>query len=221
MARVEIIAPLHTATKRDYAGRRNDPDRANNCKIAKRFEAGYWDGQRKYGYGGYTYDGRWRAVAEKLISRYDLQRGARVLDVGCGKAHLLYEIHKLVPDAVVYGVDVSTYALDDQMMAAGHALQAPAQALPFREHYFDLVISLATLHNLDFFELRSAIGEINRVTRGNQFITVESWTWNNEQQRANLLDWQLTCKSFYDDDTWERLFREWSYYGDWEFMLFD
>ena len=43
------------------------------------------------GEGTYRYDGRWRPVAEKIAAHYRLSAGDRLLDVGCGKAHLLYE----------------------------------------------------------------------------------------------------------------------------------
>jgi protein-L-isoaspartate(D-aspartate) O-methyltransferase len=33
----------------------------------------------------------------------------RVLDVGCGKAHLLYEFTQVVPGLEVAGVDISAY----------------------------------------------------------------------------------------------------------------
>ena len=40
---------------------------------------------RKYGYGGYRYDGRWVPVAEDMVKHFDLKPGDRVLDVGCAK----------------------------------------------------------------------------------------------------------------------------------------
>ena len=38
------------------------------AEIAKRFDKDYWDGDRKVGYGGFHYDGRWKTVAEGLPS---------------------------------------------------------------------------------------------------------------------------------------------------------
>ena len=49
-----------------------------HCMVkAKEYEFDYWDGDRRYGYGGYKYDGRWKVVAEKLIAIYDLPRTPR------------------------------------------------------------------------------------------------------------------------------------------------
>ena len=92
------------------------------CMIkAKEYGFDYWDGDRRFGYGGYKYTGRWKGVAEKLIEIYGLGPGARILDVGCGKAHLLYELHKLLPDADVRGIDISRYGLADARSADGPA----------------------------------------------------------------------------------------------------
>ena len=58
-------------------------------KIARRFDKEFWDGERKYGYGGYKYiEGRWKKVAKELISDYNLTNKSKILDVGCGKGYL-------------------------------------------------------------------------------------------------------------------------------------
>ena len=95
---LNIVTPLHKGTKRDYLARMVD-DKVHCMLKAKEYEADYWDGDRRYGYGGYKYDGRWKVVAENLIAIYDLKPGAKILDVGCGKAHLLYELQQLLPDS--------------------------------------------------------------------------------------------------------------------------
>ena len=85
---LNLVTSLHTATKRDYLGRMND-SKVEAMMIAKQYGADYWDGDRKYGYGGYKYmPGRWATVAQKLIDLYGLKAGSKVLDVGCGKGFL-------------------------------------------------------------------------------------------------------------------------------------
>ena len=82
----EIVTPLHQATQRDYLARMQD-EKVHCMQVAKQFEKDYWDGERRYGYGGYSYlPGRWKSVAEELIKMYELTNQSSVLDVGCGKA---------------------------------------------------------------------------------------------------------------------------------------
>ena len=92
-----FVTPLHEATKRDYLGRMND-NKANCMIEAKDYDYSYWDGDRRFGYGGYQYiAGHWKPVAESLISTYNLTDRSHVLDVGCGKGFLLYEMKLLLP----------------------------------------------------------------------------------------------------------------------------
>ncbi len=108
---LEIITPLHRMTKRDYLARMVD-DKVHCMLKAKEYEADYWDGDRRYGYGGYRFiEGRWTPVAQALIDIYGLKRDAKILDVGCGKAFLLYELKRLLPDAEIVGFDVSRHGL--------------------------------------------------------------------------------------------------------------
>src|SRR5271156_4166885 len=108
---LNIVTALHTATKREYLPRMVDDKIACMLK-AKEYEFDYWDGDRRYGYGGYRFiEGRWAPVAQALIDTYGLRSDARILDVGCGKAFLLYELKQLLPGARVAGFDISRHGL--------------------------------------------------------------------------------------------------------------
>ena len=79
---LEIVTPLHQATQRDYIARMQD-EKVHCMQIAKQYEKDYWDGDRRYGYGGYKYMARrWKPVAEELIKIYKLTNQSSVLDVG-------------------------------------------------------------------------------------------------------------------------------------------
>lgn len=220
MAYIDFVSAVHKSTKRDYIGRVVSDDKADCAIIAKQYGYDYWDGDRKYGYGGYRYDGRWKSVAEKLADYYQLQPEQKVLDVGCGMAHLLYEITQVVPGIKVAGVDISRYALEHAKPEVRSTLQyGQAQALPFEDNEFDLVVSLATLHNLKIFELKKALQEIGRVSKKNSYIMVESF--RNDREEVNMLYWQLTCASYYSVEEWEWLYQEWGYAGDYSFIFFE
>ena len=220
MAYVDFLSPIHKSTKRDYLGRVNEFPKAEAAKRAKKFDYDYWDGDRKVGYGGYSYDGRWRAVADAMAEHYELEAGHRVLDVGCGKGFLLYDLTEAVPGLEVRGIDVSKYALEHAKEEVREFLDlGTAAELPYEDDSFDLVYSINTLHNLYCYELDAALREIERVGRRDKYLVVESY--RNEEEKANLLYWQLTCETFATPEEWQWWFDRTGYTGDHSFIYFE
>jgi SAM-dependent methyltransferase len=216
---LNVVTPLHKRTKRDYVARMTD-DKVHCMVQAKEYEADYWDGSRRYGYGGYKYDGRWKIVAEGLIENYKLKPNARILDVGCGKGFLLHEFKQLLPAADVVGFDVSRHGLADAPEPVrGNLFRYRAQdAFPWGDDDFDLVVSLGVLHNLRLFELKTALGEIERVGRS-KYIMVEGY--RNEQEMFNLECWALTAEMILHTADWIWLYDHFGYTGDYEFIYFE
>src|SRR3954469_21033963 len=103
MAEINLLQPMHASTKRNYVQRAVEDDKAESATVGRQWGPDSWDGDRRYGYGGYRYDGRWRPLAQTLIDRYGIKPGMSVLDVGCGKGYLLYEFTQLVPDLTIPG----------------------------------------------------------------------------------------------------------------------
>lgn len=216
----DFIMKLHTATKRNYVARVVEHDKAACAEVAIQYGQDYWDGDRQYGYGGYRYDGRWRPVAQEIARHYGLKPGDKILDVGCGKGFLLYEFTQAVPGIEVAGIDISPYAIEHAKEEAQPFLRVGnATALPFEDRTFDFVISITTLHNLYNYELRQALQEIERVGKDKKYIVVESY--RTEQEKENLLYWQLTCRSFYTPREWEWFFKESGYTGDYGCIFFE
>jgi len=217
---LNFVKPLHTSTKRDCLARMVD-DKAYCMKKAKEYGYEYWDGDRRYGFGGYSYrPGYWKPVAEKIIERYNLKSGDKILDVGCGKGYLLYELQLLIPGLEIHGFDISRYGLEHcHPEFKGHLFQHRAQdPFPFKDNEFDLVISFGSLHNLRIFELKEAFSEIERVAK-NKYIWVESY--RNELEMFNLECWALTAESIFDTDEWIWIFNHFGYTGDYEFIYFE
>lgn len=220
MSYVDFLSPVHKKTARNYLARVNEFPKEQAAALAKQFAFDYWDGDRKTGYGGYKYDGRWRIVAEGLAEHYQLQPGDRVLDVGCGKAFLLYDLTQVVPGLEVHGIDISKYALEHAKEEMRPRLRACSAAkLPFADRSFDLVISINTLHNLYCFELDAALREIERVGKDKKYICVESY--RDEREKVNLMYWQLTCECFYTPEEWQWWFKQCGYRGDHSFIYFE
>lgn len=214
-----IFNKLHKKTQRKYIDRMVDK-KIHCMQKAKEYEFDYWDGDRRYGYGGYKYDGRWEPIAKDLIEEYNLSNDSKILDVGCGKAFLLYELKKLLPKIKIKGFDISKYGLSEAKDEVKDELfiHKAQDIYPFDDDEFDLVISLGTLHNLKIYELKKALLEIERVGK-NKFIMVEAY--KNEEELFNLQCWALTCESFFRPDEWTWLYEEYGYTGDYEFIYFE
>ncbi len=216
---IDFLSSVHKATKRDYLARVNDFPKAEAAKLARQWDVDYWDGDRRTGYGGFKYDGRWRAVAQAMADHYQLKPGMRVLDIGCGKAFLLYDLTQVVPGLEVAGIDVSRYGIEHAKEEVRPFLQvAPAQKLPFADQSFDLAISINTLHNLYCYDLFDALKEMERVAK-RKYLCVESY--RNEEEKVNLLYWQLTCEMFCTPLEWAWWFKQAGYTGDHSFIYFE
>lgn len=219
MAYIDFIEQVHTSTKRNYLERVIEHDKASCATIAKQFGEDYWDGDRKYGYGGYSYDGRWRSVAERMVAHYGLKPGHRILDLGCGKGFLLYEFTQVVPGVEVAGLDISQYAVDRAKEEVKPFLQVGNTTdIPYKDQEFDFVVSINTLHNLYNYDLQTALQEIERVGNEHKYIVVDSY--RTDREKVNLMYWQLTCESFYTPQEWEWLFRESGYTGDYSYIFY-
>ena len=220
MNEVKLVTKLHTSTKRDYLARVTDVDKAWAAEKATKWGYDYWDGSRSTGYGGYKYDGRWRTVADALISFYKLKDGARILDVGSGKGFLLHDLKEANPSFELMGIDVSEYGIEHSMPSVkDDCVLGTAAKLPWRDAYFDLVISINTLHNLGARELNMALSEIQRVSKAHRYICVESY--RDEREKVNLMYWQLTCRAFHMPSDWKFIFDQSGYEGDYEFIFFE
>jgi SAM-dependent methyltransferase len=188
-------------------------------QAARRFGREYFDGDRLYGYGGYHYNPRfWTATAKRFVEHYQLEAGARVLDVGCAKGFFLHDLKRLYPGLDVAGVDISEYAIQHaQPEIKPFVRVADARELPFADKSFDLVISINTVSNPPPAGCKQAIREIIRVARRHAFITVHAW--QSEEQKQRLAQWNLTAQTCMHTDEWKQLFAELGYAGDyyWSF----
>ncbi len=216
----EFVTPLHKSTRRDYLARMND-DKVHCMLKAKEYGADYWDGDRRYGYGGYNYRaGYWTPVAQSLIDTYNLKPGSKILDLGCGKGFLLHELLLLEPELQVVGTDISEHGLSHTTALVKPHVQIHDARGEFKwqDKEFDLVISLTLLHNLRAFDLENCLREIQRIGKSH-YVTSESY--RTELEQFNLQCWALTCETFFDLDEWLWMFEKTGYTGDYEFIYFE
>ncbi|WP_031481013.1 class I SAM-dependent methyltransferase [Maridesulfovibrio frigidus] len=216
---LNLFTPLHKKTSREYLPRMVD-DKVQCMLKAKEYELDYWDGDRRFGYGGYKYDGRWKPIAERFITHYGLTNDSSVLDIGCGKAFLIHEMKQLLPGLRVVGFDISNHGIADAPDSVRDNLYIykAQDILPYGDDEFDLALSLGCLHNLRIFELKTALAELERVAKDG-YVMLESY--RNEQELFNLQCWALTCESFFDTAEWIWLYKEFGFTGDYEFIYFE
>ena len=217
------MSAIHKSTRRDYLARVNDPvyPKAKAAQLAKQWSYDYWDGDRRINYGGYSYmPRRWAPVGQAMIDHYGLKPGNRVLDIGCGKGFQLYELTQLLPGLEVWGIDISRYAIDQCKEEIRDKLQVcNANDLPFPDNHFDFVFSINTMHNLHNYDLDKSLREMERVGKEQKYLCVESY--RSEEEKANLLYWQVTCEAFYTPEEWEWWFEQTGYTGDHSFIYFE
>jgi len=211
------LLKTHPGIKRNYDARAREKT-PEIVTLAKKFGRDFFDGDRKCGYGGYKYDGRWQVVVERLKEHYSLPSDASILDIGCGKGFLLHDFKEMMPACRVAGLDVSDYAIENSMDSVRPYLEiASADSLPYADDSFDLVISINSIHNLPLDRLIASLKEIDRVSRRNSYITVDAW--RNEQERINLMKWVLTAETYMHVNDWKKLFAEVGYTGDYWWFI--
>lgn len=189
-----------------------------DIKIAKQFGKDFFDGERKHGYGGYRYDGRWLPVAQRFVDYYQLSSSAKILDVGCAKGFLMYDFLQILPKATVRGLDISEYAKANAYQGMDQLIDlGSADCLPYDDKTFDLVISINTIHNLPLERCKKALKEIERVSKMHKFITVDAWRSLEEKQA--LEEWILTAETYMSVSDWVKLFDEVGYTGDYWWFI--
>jgi ubiquinone/menaquinone biosynthesis C-methylase UbiE len=216
MAEINLLDRL-PQTKRNVAQRGNEKTPEDKA-IARRFDRDFFDGERRHGYGGYRYDGRWLPVARRFVEHYNLPPDAAILDVGCAKGFLMYDFKQARPDCTVRGIDVSEYARDNAHDGMKEFIDiGSAEKLPYPDKSFDLVVSINSIHNLPREKCFRALQEMERVSRAHKFISVDAWYTEEEHER--LLQWILTAETYMSVDDWVKAFAEIGYKGDYWWFI--
>lgn len=205
-------------TKRDVQERgatKTEEDR----RIARQFGKDFFDGDRRCGYGGFSYHPRfWQPVIPTFQKQYGLTSSSSLLDVGCAKGFMLYDFQQLIPGIKTRGLDISEYAISHCKEEVRPFVEvADARYLPYEDNSFDLVISINTIHNLEREDLKIALKEIERVSRKNSYITVDAF--RSEEEKELMLSWNLTAKTILHVDEWKALFDEAGFTGDYYWFM--
>jgi ubiquinone/menaquinone biosynthesis C-methylase UbiE len=137
--------------------------------------------------------GKERGFRDKVLQLARLKKGEAVLDVGCGTGTLAIAA-KLAAgsDAAVYGVDASSEMLVKAQRKAEKAgaqvlfRNGVAEALPFPDAQFDLVLSTVMLHHLPRKARLQCAHEIRRVLTPAGRVLAVDFAGFSDQKRSLL-----------------------------------
>lgn len=207
--------PRSPRNVKERGASKTDEDRV----VARRFGREFFDGERRHGYGGFSYNARfWRPVMPTLQRHFGLTAASSLLDVGCAKGFMLHDLAEAIPGITVRGIDISEYAIEHAIEDMRPAVSVgDVRALPFPDKSFDVVMSVNTVHNLEREECGRALREIERVARNSAFVTVDAY--RNEEEREAMFAWNLTAKTIMHVDEWKAFFREVGYTGDYYWFV--
>ena len=193
----------------------------NSRTIKNRITASYkskefYDGHRSNGFGGYKYDGRWEKVAERIFSVYKLNKLAKILQIGCDKGFLIYDIKKIHPKAEIIGVENSKYAISKApRKIKKNIIYSNFTELPFKNKYFDFVLAIGPVYSLNLTDAIKCLKEIKRVGKGKSFITLGSY--ENEREFKLFRYWTLLGSTILSKQDWKTVLKHVGYKGDYKF----
>ena len=112
----------------------------------------------------------WRRGQDRrldLIRQHVSLENRRILDVGCGLGMYVRQMRRFSAD--VYGVDVDAEKVAQASRTLPNIYTAPAEALPFPDDYFDVILLHEVIEHVD--DDRQAIREAYRCLRpGGQIV---------------------------------------------------
>lgn len=103
-----------------------------------------------------------------LQSLVNLQQHPRIIELGCGAAHLSRKLLTRFPACDVTGLEVDARQHAKNLLNPQqglHLVPAGAQAIPFEAGRFDLALMLKSLHHVPLDLLNQALAEVRRVLR--------------------------------------------------------
>ena len=185
----------------------------HNRIVASYRDKAFYDGERVNGYGGMVDDGRWGPIAERLIETYHLHNESHVLQVGAHKGFLVEALFKR--GIRVAGTEISEYAARQSKL---RLYRAPFTKLPFDDEAYDLVIGASCVYTLNLPDAIKCLREIQRVSRGQSFITLAAYEDEDDVEGLMLLRyWFLLGTTILTKADWLSVMEHAGYTGDYRF----
>lgn len=183
---------------------------------ASKRDKNFFDGDRNFGYGGYVYDGRWKAVAKKISKEFLRNKNSQFLQINCEKGFLINDLKALRDDVTVFGTETSDYAITNSMESVkGLIKKLNPCKLDFPNNFFDYVIALGVIYTLTLTDAITALKEIDRVSKGKSFITLA--TYETDEEYFLFKDWTLLGSLLFKRKDWLEILKEADYKGSYWF----
>lgn len=183
--------------------------------IASSEDEEYYDGDRKFGFGGYHYDGRWIKLLPKIIKKYSITEKSRVLEIGCKKGFFLNDLKILVPKIKFYGIEDHNYPIKKAMKSVKKNIQnCKYYNLPFKNKSIDFLFGFSCIYKYNLFDLVNTLKEIQRVSK-KSLISVAAYETKKEKEVFE--DWTLIGNILLHKNEWKTLFKKVGYKGDYYF----
>lgn len=124
-------------------------------------------------------------LASYLFDRFSINRGNKLLEVGCGRGDFLEAFQSL--GAICYGTDLSTNYIANERGIETTCCDVSSESLPYEDKFFDVVYQKSLLEHL--YSPDNLMKEIHRVLKpGGKVIILTP-------------DWVSQMKVFYEDFT--------------------
>ena len=185
-----------------------------NKMYAWNLDKEYYDGKRINGYGGFKYDGRWRALLPKIIKKYKLTKKSKVLDLGCKKGFLLKDLNILISGIKSFGIENHSYALKKAVKCKSKLILSDYYKIPFKNKYFDFVIAFNSLYMQNLGDVIKSLKEIERVSKKSYVILASGET---DEERNKFYRWTLIGTTILLKKEWKTLFKKLKFKGDYYF----
>jgi len=133
-------------------------------------------------------------TAQRIVSLWGKSTPPqRIIDIGCSVGFKAMALQKIWPDAEIYGIDPDDAAVDlgntlvtDPFLLAANAAKRPrlvlggAEAMPWPDGHFDLIICLTTIEHVS--NVASTVAEISRVLspQGVAVLEAPNYLWPME-----------------------------------------
>jgi SAM-dependent methyltransferase len=140
----------------------------------------------------YAYQQPSRDLAGSSLDLAEMRGDEQVLDVGCGNGGYLGTLRARGHRGLICGADLSIGMLHSARRATdGPLLRSDAQALPFADDTFDVVLAMHMLYHVP--DRAAAIAELRRVLRPDGVALVITNYASHLEELDNLIDESATA----------------------------